>query len=159
MAAQHQGRNEVERRKQRLEAVVTSIDGAGLSPELTSHFARYLCVLVSGFAEQSVKELVAHYGRLKADARTQRFVGKQVARVRNIDRERLRQLVQAFDPQWWSDLENRFPDELSAFDSVATVRNGVSHGSDAGITMVTIKQYRDQIVEVVDALCDLFDPT
>ena len=158
MAAQHQGRNEVERRKQRLDAVFASIDGAGLSAELTSHFARYLCVLVSGFAEQSLKELVVHYCRLKSEVRIQRYVGRQVARVRNIDRERLKQLVQSFDPQWWADLEDRFPDELSAFDSVATVRNGVSHGTDAGITMATIKQYRDQIVEVVDALCARFDP-
>lgn len=156
--AQHQGANEVARRKQRLNAVFGAIDGAGLSGELTSHFARYLCVLLSGYAEQSVKELVTQYCRLKADPRIQRFVGQQLKRIRNIDEEKLRSLLESLDPQWWADIQQRFPDQLSAFGSVAAVRNSVSHGGDAGITMATMKQYRDQVYEVVDALVDLLDP-
>lgn len=156
--AAHQGRNEVRRRKARLSAVIDSIDGAGLAPELTSHYARYLCVLLSGFAEQSVKELVTHYCRTSANPKIQRYVGQQLKRLRNIDHEKLKQLVEAFDVQWWSELAARYPDELSAFDSVATLRNNISHGGDAGVTMATLKQYFGQVSTVVDALCDHFDP-
>ncbi|CAN7171988.1 hypothetical protein LJR027_000224 [Terrabacter sp. LjRoot27] len=156
--ANHSGRNEVARRRQRLRAVFDSLNGAAIGPELTSHFARYLCVLVSGYAEQSVKELIAHYSRTKSQARIQRYVGAQLKRVRNIDQEKLRQLLQSFDPKWWDDLLRDYADELAAFDSVATVRNGVSHGTDVGITMATVRQYFDQVSVVLDALSDVLDP-
>lgn len=154
----HQGRNEVHRRKARLTAVVESIDGTGLSPELTSHYARYLCVLLSGFAEHSVKELVTHYCRTSSNEKIQRYVGHQLKRLRNIDHEKLKQLVESFDTRWWADLNDKLPDDLSAFDSVATLRNAISHGGDAGITLVTFGQYFAQVSTVIDALCDLFDP-
>src|SRR5688500_2649696 len=113
--AKHQGRNEVVRRKKRLIAAFSAIDGAGLDSELTSHYSRYMCVLVSGYAEQSIKELVTHYCRSKSEPRIQRYVGGQLKRLRNIDQEKLKQLVQSFDPQWWEELAGKYPDELPAF--------------------------------------------
>lgn len=153
-----QGRHEVQRQRQRLTSTLSSIDGAGLGAELTGHYARYLCVLVSGYAEQSVKNLVAQYCGTKSSPAIQRYVGKQVGRVHNIDLEKLRQLIEAFDPAWWRKLSQDRPDELEAFGSVAAVRNNVSHGGDGSITMATLRQYFEQISVVLDDLCDLFDP-
>ncbi len=152
------GRAEVARRKQRLVALFTAIDGAGLGPELTAHYSRYLCVLVSGYAEQSVKELVTQYCRSKANEPIQRYVGKQLGRLRNIDLEKLKQLIESFRVEWWTGLESKRGDELLAFGSVATVRNAISHGAETGITMATVRQYFEQISVVLDDLCDLFDP-
>lgn len=154
-----QGRAEVARRRQQLDATFAKIDGAGLSAELTAHYSRYLCVLVSGFAEQSIKELVAQYCRQRSSSQIQRFAGKQMARFRNIDLEKLKQVLESFDTAWWLSLSERRPDELSALGSVATVRNGVSHGSDSGITLATIKQYYTQISVIMEDLCDLLDPS
>lgn len=154
----HQGRHEVARRRQRIAALIGTINGAGLSAELTAHYARYLCVLVSGYAEQSVKELVTQYSRSKSNEPIQRYVGKQVGLVRNIDQERLKQLIEAFDPEWWRALSHARPDELEAFGSVAAVRNSISHGGDGSITIATLAQYFHQISDVLDDLCDLFDP-
>lgn len=153
----HAGRDEVARRKIKLEAVFAQMVGAELTPELISHYSRYLCVLVSGHAEQSVKELVTQYVRLRSEQRVQRYVGKQLDRLRNINVEKLRQLIESFDNQWWRDLEQKFPDELEAFDSVATIRNSIAHGGDTGITPVTVRQYFDQVSTVLDALCALLD--
>lgn len=154
----HQGRAEVRRRKQQLDATFAQVEGAGFPPELVSHFSRYLCVLVSGFVEQSVKELIAQYVRTKANPQIQRFAGQRMRRVQNIDLDRLKDILESFDPAWWQNLSYRRSDELSALDSVATVRNGVSHGSDSGITLATIKQYYVQVSVVLDDLCDLLDP-
>lgn len=158
MAPRQQGRAEVARRKQRLTALIASIDGAGLSPELTAHYSRYICVLVSGYAEQSVKELVTQYCRSKANEPIQKYVGKQLDRLRNIDLEKLKQLVESFRVDWWAQLATNREDELSAFGSVATVRNAIAHGAETGITMGTVKQYFEQISVVLDDLCELFDP-
>ncbi len=155
---QLQGRHEVARRKQRLAALMMKIDGAGLEPELISHYSRYLCVLVSGYAEQSVKELISQYCRNKANSEIQQYVGRQMRLLRNIDYEKLRELVESFNVDWWRELEASRADELEAFGSVAAVRNNVSHGGDAGMTMGTVRQYFQQISTVLDDLCGYFDP-
>jgi hypothetical protein len=113
----HFGRDEVARRRTKLRDLIAAIDGAGLDAELTSHYARYLCVLVSGHAEQSVKELVAHYCRRRCPEQVQRYVGAQLKRLHNIDLEKLRQLVRSFSAEWWDDLERDRADELSAFEA------------------------------------------
>jgi hypothetical protein len=155
---QFRGRHEVKRRRDRLSATVVLIDGASLSGELLAHYARYLTVLVSGYVEQSSKELVREYSRNHGDERVQRFVGKQVERFRNIDGEKLKQLLDALDPSWWNELELAHADDLEALKSVATVRNNVSHGGDSGITVVTAKGYLDRIERVVVWLTNKLDP-
>lgn len=152
------GRAEVSRRKQRLAATFKAIDGANLGPELTAHFARYLCVLTSGYVEQSVKELVIEYCRKRSTDPIQRYVGAQLKKLRNIDSEKLRQLVESFSIEWWRQISGNLPDELNSIGSIATVRNNVSHGGDTGITMNTVKQYFDDSSTVLAALCDFFDP-
>ncbi|MFC9768793.1 HEPN domain-containing protein [Rhodococcus jostii] len=152
------GRDEVLRRKKRLESVITEVAGATLSPELIAHYSRYLCVLVSGYAEQSIKELVTQYVRLRSEERIHRYVGGQLKRLRNIDTEKLRQLIESFDPLWWQELSTNRQDELAASDSVATIRNSVSHGGDSGITLMTVRQYFDQISLVLGDLCERLDP-
>ncbi|MQB01961.1 MAG: hypothetical protein GEU78_17130 [Actinobacteria bacterium] len=59
---------------------------------------------------------------------------------------------------WWSEIESKRRDELEAFGSVATVRNSISHGGDAGITLSSVKQYFDQVSAVLEDLSEYFDP-
>ncbi|GGT03034.1 hypothetical protein GCM10010240_40530 [Streptomyces griseoviridis] len=129
-----------------------------MSGELTSHYARYLCVLVSGFVEQSVKELVTEYCRNRSAEPIQRYVGSQLKRLRNIDSEKLKQLIESYSVDWWRIILDKYPDQLESIGSIATVRNNVSHGGDAGITMSTIRQYFNDACVLMDELSDLFDP-
>jgi hypothetical protein len=152
------GRAEVARRRQRITALFKAINGADLSGELTSHYARYLCILVSGFVEQSVKELVTEYCRGRSSEPIQRYVGSQLKKLRNIDSEKLKQLVESYSVEWWRDISEKYPDQLESIGSIATVRNNVSHGGDAGITMSTIRQYFDDACVLMDRLSELFDP-
>lgn len=158
MATRVFGRHEVKRRRDRLRTTFDQINGAQLDSELVSHYSRYLTVLISGYAEQSTKELVRQYVRTHSDTRTQRYVGKQLDKLRNVDKDKLRQLLQSLDVSWWETLEMSMPDELDALDSVATIRNNVSHGGDSGITMGTAEQYLTQVDAVIRILCDLLDP-
>jgi len=152
------GTAEVDRRRQRLQSTFDLINGQAIPPELLAHYSRYLCVLVSGFIETSVEELVTHYCRIRSAEPVERFVTQQVGRINNIDLDKLRQLVYTFNPDWWAILEAEHPDELQAFLSVASTRNSVSHGGDTGITIGTVCQYFDQVTVVIVRLCELFDP-
>lgn len=152
------GRDEVLRRKKRLESAFELIASSESAPELMSHFARYLSVLVAGHIEQSVKELVTEYARVRSEAKVQRYVGSQLKRLQNIDQEKLRKLVESFDPEWWQKIAGDRPDELAALDSVTAVRNSVSHGGDSGITLITVRQYFDLTTTLLNDLIKLFDP-
>jgi hypothetical protein len=57
------GRAEVWRLKQRLDATFERAGRVGSDLELQSDFARYLCVLVSGYMEKAVVELVLEHSR------------------------------------------------------------------------------------------------
>jgi hypothetical protein len=152
------GRAEVLRRRQKLNAVFDNINGLVLDPEPLSHYSRYLCVLTSGYAEQSIKELVIEYCRARSAEQIVRFVSGQLRVIRNINKERLRQLLMSLDPRWWDTLEPGRSAELAALDSVVAVRNAISHGEDTGITMIRIREYFALINTLLDDLSDQLDP-
>jgi hypothetical protein len=152
------GRDEVARRRQKIAAAFSAIAGAAVESELLSHYSRYLCVLVSGYFEQSVKELVVQYCRARSPRQIVRYVNGQISLLRNINKEKLKNLIESLDPDWWQELAARRESELEALDSVATVRNAISHGQDTGITMITVKQYYAQIDELLRDICDWLDP-
>lgn len=152
------GKAEVARRKQKLAALFDALDGAGLSAELTAHYARYLCVLVSGHAEQGVKALAMQHSRLSASPRVTRYLGFRLQRFANINKERLKQLVEGFDPAWWAEVQDQCGDEIEAFGSLTRVRDAIAHGEETDITMVRVREYFDNVSRVLDVLGKLFDP-
>ncbi|WP_370895029.1 HEPN domain-containing protein [Janibacter sp. GXQ6167] len=156
--AHFRGRNEVKRRRDRLESAVGLIDGSTQNGELLSHYARYVVVLVSGYVEQGVKELIREYSRNHCDKRLQRYVGKQLDRVNVINPDRLKQLLDSLDPEWWPELEARHADDLQALSSIVTHRHKVSHGGDSEITVVTVRQYLSQVDPVMSWLINCLDP-
>ena len=158
MSSKHRGRDEVKRRKDRLNAVVGQVDGADLSPELLAHFARYLTVLASGYVEQSTKELIREYSRTHGDARLQRLTGRHVEKTRNIDAEKLKQLLDALDADWWPSLQASHSDDIEALTSIATLRNSISHGGDSNASLVVVKSYIERIERIVVWLTTLLDP-
>ncbi|WP_411721095.1 HEPN domain-containing protein [Mycetocola sp.] len=151
---------EVDRRYKRLKAVFAGIDGQGLTSELLAHYAKYLCVLVAGFAEQSVKELVSEYARVQSSERVHRYVAGQLKLVWGLDTVKLQRIVEAMDPTWWAELKAARPEELESLASVASVRNLIAHGQDTGITIGTITNYFEDVNKLVRHLSTLLgDPT
>lgn len=152
-----QGADEVERRRKRLAAVLALIKSEKLSPEANAHFARYLCILIAGFVEQSVKAIVKEYVKTRSSEQVQRHVQYQLRNLRNIDTEKLKQIVESFDPSWWDILERDCPDELDALISVTAVRNNASHGGDSGATLPSAESYFAQCDRLMRRLIALFD--
>lgn len=153
------GRAEVERLKQVLDATFNRVPGGETDLELLSDFARYLCVLTSGFLEQAVIALVLEHSRVNASPTVQRYVEFQLRRLTNTNAQRLIELLGSFDPDWRRDLVAYLVDERKdAVDSVINLRNTISHGRFAGLTMARVRNYYDRVKEVVDHIADLCDP-
>ena len=153
------GRAEVARLQQKLDDTFQRAAGAQGDLELLADFARYLCVLVSGFLEQSVRELVLEHTRKKAAPAVQRYVESRLRRFSNAKTQRLMDLFGSFDIDWRRNLEGYLVDERkAAVDSVIDLRNTISHGRHVGLTMNRVADYYAQIKLVVDHIGGICDP-
>lgn len=154
------GRAEVQRQRQQLDATFARASGVSGNAELLSDFARYLCILVSGFLEQAVIELAMEHVRLNSKPSIQRHVERRLRRFTTAKCARITDLFGSFDPDWHRDLTAYLVDERKdAVDSVIDLRQDIAHGRYAGgLTYVRISDYYRHIKEVVNHLADMCAP-
>ncbi|MBZ5678371.1 MAG: hypothetical protein LAP61_29390 [Acidobacteriia bacterium] len=153
------GRAEVARLRQRLDAAFERARAVGPDLELQSDFARYLCVLVSGYLENAVAELVLEHARKTGAPTLQRFVDYRTKRFTNANAQRLKDLLGSFDPDWREDLEEFVVDSLKdAVDGVVDLRNRIAHGESVGVTYYRIAEYYSRVQKVVEHVADLCVP-
>jgi hypothetical protein len=147
------GMAEVQRLGKQLDAAFQRVKQlpAGADLEIQSDFARYLCVLVSGYLERSVKELVLEHARKNGSPSLQRFVEQQTSRFANANAERLLKLLGSFDPDWRRTLESTLATEhKAAVDSVVSLRNNIAHGATVGVTYQRIHEYYLRVKQVIN---------
>lgn len=128
-------------------------------PELLADYAKYLCILVSGYLEKAFSEIVLEHAREVAAPSVQRFVERTTRRFTNANSEKILKLLGNFDNDWKSSMEAFLIDERkAAVDSVLNLRNSIAHGSNIGLTFTRMQTYYSSIVEVVDYAQNLCIP-
>lgn len=153
------GRAEVSRLKQRLDATFKRFGSVSTDLEVQSDFARYLCILVSGYLEKAVAELAVEHSRQTGAPSLQRFVDQRTKNFTNAKSQKLGDLLGDFDPEWRSLLEKYLDGELKdAVDGVVNLRNKIAHGESVGVTYTTISGYYDKVQKVVEYIADLCAP-
>jgi hypothetical protein len=152
------GREEVARLKARLDATFGRVSTVGTDLEVRSDFARFLCVLVSGYLEKAIQELATECCRRQSAPAIQRYAGTQLKNFQNPNRERILQLVGAFDPSWRSNLQGNYIDELDACVSVVALRHQIAHGESVSVSYDRIRDHYGRVQRIVDALADMFVP-
>jgi hypothetical protein len=142
---------EVIRYQKRLDGLFSHVSLMRDNAELQSHWARYLCILLSGFLEVSVRSLYSGYAKTKAAPYVVNFVERNLERLQNPNMEKILSVAVAFSPEWEAELRAATEGELKdAVDSVVANRNRISHGQDVGITYVQIKEYYKSVNRVLD---------
>ena len=157
------GRMAVDGLKRRLDATFDRAARAasgGLEAELLSDLARHLCVLVAGFLEQAVVELVLEHGRSHAHPTVQRYLDRQLRRrFTNVSSERLIQLMGSFSDDWRTNMERYLVDEYKdALNGVLALRNRIAHGGHTDVTIVRVRDYYARVQKVVDYIADMCVP-
>jgi hypothetical protein len=151
------GTAEVARLRSQLDATfkrARSLQEADL--ETQADFARYLCILVSGFLEQSVAELVLEHARKNGGPTLQRHVEHNTRRFTNANAQKLKELMGSFSPDWRLKLDSFLVDEFKdAVDSVVSLRNLIAHGGSAGVTYSRILDYYRRVQSVVDEIAGI----
>jgi hypothetical protein len=127
--------------------------------ELQSHWARYLCILVSGYIETSILSIYSDYAKKKASPNVSNFVSSILDRFQNPKMNKILELVHDFNPQWEAELKNFTDGELGdSVDSIVANRHNLAHGrQNVGISYVTIKKYYQnaiKVIELIDAQCN-----
>lgn len=149
---------DVVRYQKRLDTLFKHVALMADNPELQSHWARYLCILVSGFIEVAVRALYSGYAKNKAAPFVVNYVERSLERLQNPNMEKILSIAVSFSPEWEAELRSATDGELKdAVDSVVANRNSISHGQDVGLTYVRVSDYYKRVVRVLDLVerhCD-----
>lgn len=144
---------ELSRQLQKLQTLVQSATNAcGESVEMQSHWAKYICVLTSGFLENAIKELYGDFATRAASPSVATFVYTKLKDIRNPNSKKFLEIARSFRLEWEKDLSNFLNDEgrKEAIDSVMSNRHLIAHGKDSGITLVRVKEYLKSSVKVLE---------
>ncbi len=120
--------------------------------ELQSHWAKYLCVLISGFLENSVKELYGDYLIKTASPPSAKWGAYHLKQIRNPKAQKLIEIARQFSETMAADLET-FLDidgRKDAIDSIMNHRHNIAHGKATTLSMVPLKEYWTKSIDVID---------
>ena len=118
------------------------------SIQLDNHFAKYACVLVSGYLETSIKELLFNYSQLKSEDRISRYIGKAWPQSMNMNSTNITDIVGKFDPVWETEIKDWLGSGVqsnrSVIDGIIKTRNNIAHGQESKTTGVSINSVSKQ---------------
>jgi hypothetical protein len=144
---------EIVRYQQKLEYLFKRTSVPSQDVELQAHWSRYLCVLVSGFLEVSVRAIYGEYTKGKAAPNIVNYVETQLDDFRNPSMGKILDLTRCFNETWASQLKNATDGELKdAVDSIVANRHRIAHGEDVGITYMRVRSYYESVLKVVQLI-------
>lgn len=153
------GRAEVSRLRKRLDSTFARIPSSSADLEVQADYAKYLCVLVSGFFENAIVALVLHYAEQRSAPEIATFVERQLDRWTNPNAKKIAALFGSFSTDWRISLEAYLVDERKeSVDSLVALRHKIAHGESVGTSLSQVKAHYKNVLEVVDFLADLSDP-
>ena len=152
------GRSEVHRLKARLDATITRAETVG-DDEVRADLARYICVLVCGFLEKAVFELLSHYARQHSNTAVHRYlVWRLEAGFQNPSKDKIVTTLRKFEPAWGADLEAYIVDaRQAAVGSILAQRHLIAHGGSSDISLARVKDYYAEVIDVVNRVADVLD--
>jgi hypothetical protein len=153
------GRFEVSRLKKRLDTTFTRAPASSADIEVQADFAKYLCVLVSGFLENAVIALVLEVAQKRSAPEIALFVERQLEYWTNPNCDKIITLFGDFSPTWRKHAEDYLVDERrAAVNSLVALRHKIAHGESVGTSLGQIKAYYATVLDLVGFVADLVDP-
>src|SRR2546430_12150888 len=120
---------------------------------MQSHWSRYLCVLVSGFLENSVELCLAEYTRRGTNPVISNFVSSRLRGFQNPKMSAIAEIFGAFNPDWRTQIEAATQGQLSdSVNSIVGNRHKIAHGESVSLSLGSITAYYQDAVQVVDLL-------
>jgi hypothetical protein len=113
-----------------------------LQDEDKSHFARYLCILVSGYLELSIQDRFSRYIKVCSHPRIHAFADWYSSGIYNCRFSKVCDSFARLDSRLQDELQERTADDVrDALDSIVANKNLIAHGRNTGITFARVKNY------------------
>jgi len=139
--------------KNRLDSLFNNISSLPADPEIRAHWARYLCVLVSGFIEYSVRELYSEYARSCSSPNVADFVESELSQFQNAKMGKILEVARSFSLDWERELRKATDGNLKdSIDSIVANRHLIVHGKVVGITFIRVNEYYKNVVDVIELI-------
>lgn len=120
--------------------------------ELRSHFTKYICVLCSGFIENSIYHTFSDIAVSNCEPSVVlTYTKSQLYKIQNANSDKIRALAKSFNPEWHDTL-SAFLQESNrgaAINYILKDRHNIAHGRDSDITIIKLEDYLDKTVEVI----------
>jgi hypothetical protein len=127
--------------------------------ELQAHWAKYLCVLCSGYLEKSVRSLYSDYVHKRSSPQISKFVGKKLGGFQNAKVEKIVALAKTFDDEWASELDSQTQGQIKdAVNSIISNRHNIAHGQDTRITVARVHGWHKEsrkLINIIETHCDV----
>ena len=137
--------------RNRLDSLFRQISNLSDDIYLQSNLVKLACVLVCGFIEVSLRDILQEYTRTRASAEVGKYVSRQLERFRNPNMEPILQLVGAFSPDWRMSMESESQGKLKLqVDSLVNDRNQIAHGRDVRLSYAELQEYYQSALDVIE---------
>ncbi len=151
---------EILRYKRQLNDLFDKVSTLESDLEMQSHWARYLCIRVSGFLEVAVSTIYKNYAKDKAAPFVFNYIDKQLSGFQNPNMEKILNITRAFSADWAKEIElelSKNSEIKDSIDSIVKNRNKIAHGENVGITYSRMKVYYEnalKLVKLLEEQCD-----
>ncbi len=138
--------------KQRLDAAFERIDTISSDNlELRADYARYLCVLVSGYIETSISYIIREHASRNGSLTLQKYIGKRMEKFTNANPQKIIDLLGSFNDEWQMEITKYFhnDDRKTAINTIISNRHRIAHGQSSHITIHEIRSYYEEAQKVV----------
>jgi hypothetical protein len=127
--------------------------------EIKSHYSRYLCILTSGYLEESIKIIITGYVKDRTHPTISNYVNSSTSKLTNLNAEQIGKLLNSFNPEWKEKFENMLTDEeKDSVDSVVANRHLIAHGKNVGVSFVRVKNWYENIKKIVQKVLTIVNP-
>lgn len=118
--------------------------------ETKSALSKYLCILVSGYIELNLKEIILEYATTKSSPTIQNYIEFSIQNMTNLKTSKIIENLKRFNLDWGTQLEDKINSEQKdAIDAIVANRNNIAHGKDVGISYSRIGDYYNRTQEVI----------
>ena len=122
--------------------------------EMEANWAKYICILVYGYMEWAIREILVQHVQSNASPNVVRHVERTWPRSRNMKSDVIVGILNGFDKQWGDSMSDWFAEDgarKQQINEIVSWRNDISHGNTANTGNVTMRSVKNKF-ELVQEL-------
>ncbi len=147
-----------------IKSIISLANKLSENDEMQAHWAKYICVLASGFIEECLGELYREYCmKQKIPATISQYLQSKFKRgynrdISNLTYDKILALTSSFSEKWKGELDDWIDDEKKgSISSITNNRNKIAHGGSSDVTLTNIEEWLEDSVEVMEFIEEMLN--